>query len=142
MSYSLAYTQAIIAVLYVADKIQQGMFDFVPTKQLSDDLNIAQPSAVKILQSLNRAGLIETREGSRGGIRLAKPAASITLLDIFNAIESEKPLFRMDLQVQVTGPKPTRAQEEIYAHLQSAEEVMKTQLAQMTIEDLVHKLNE
>ncbi len=73
---------------------------------------------------------------------LAKTATSITLLEIFNAIESEKPLFRMDLQVQVTGPKPTRAQEEIYAHLQSAEEVMKTQLAQMTIEDLVHKLNE
>ena len=141
MSYSLAYTQAIMAVLYVADKIQQGMFEFVPTKQLSVDLNIPQPSAVKILQSLNRAGLIETREGSRGGIRLAKPAENITLLDIFNAIESERPLFRLDLQVHVTGLKPTRAQEKICTHLQSAEEVMKTQLAQKTIEDLVQNLN-
>ena len=140
MSYSLAYTQAIIAVLYVADKIQQGMFDFVPTKQLSDDLNIARPSAVKILQSLSRAGIIETREGSRGGVRLAQTASQITLLDILNAIENDRPLFRMDVQLQVTGSKPTRAQEEISSHLQSAEEVMKTQLNQKTIEDLIQSL--
>ena len=142
MSYSLAYTQAIMAVLYVADKIQQGMFEFVPTQQLSDDLNIARPSAVKIIQSLNRAGIIETREGSRGGVRLAIPAANITLLDIFNAIESERPLFRMDLQVHVTGLKPTRAQEAISTYLQTAEEVMKTHLKQKTIEMLIQKLYE
>ena len=62
MSYSLAYTQAIVAVLYVADKVQQKMFDFVPTKQLSEDLNIPRPSAVKILQALHGAGIIADRK--------------------------------------------------------------------------------
>jgi Rrf2 family protein len=84
---------------YVADKLQQGVYDFVPTKQLSEDLSIAGPTAVKILQSLNRVGLIETREGTKGGIRLAVPASDITILDIFNAIENERPLFRSDLHV-------------------------------------------
>src|SRR6185503_20356232 len=128
MSYSLAFSQAIITVLYVADKVQQDIYDFVPTKQLAEDLNIAGPSAVKILQSLNSVGIIETREGAKGGVRLAKSPADITILDIFNALEKERPLFRFDLGLQITGEKPTRAQQEISGLLSSAEEAMKDKL--------------
>ncbi|MBE7549503.1 MAG: Rrf2 family transcriptional regulator [Anaerolineales bacterium] len=141
MSYSLAFSQAIMAVLYVADKLQQGIYDFVPTKQLSEDLSIAGPTAVKILQSLNRVGLIETREGTKGGIRLAVPASDITILDIFNAIENERPLFRSDLQVRATGEKPARARQEISKLLASAEEAMKDKLKELTVKDLLDKLN-
>ncbi len=113
MSYSLAFSQAIFTVLFVADKVQQGIYDFVPTKELSDSLNIARPSAVKILQNLNRAGIIETREGAKGGVRLAMSPSKITILDIFNAIEYNRPLFRLDLKLHVTGEKPTRGQQTI-----------------------------
>ena len=141
MSYSLAFSQAIITVLYVADKVQQGSYDFVPTKQLSEDLNIAGPSAVKILQSLNGVGIIETREGAKGGVRLAKLPADITILDIFNAIENERPLFRFDLGLQITEKKPARAHQEISGLLSSAEEAMKDKLKQVTVEHLLNKLN-
>ncbi|MCL4298602.1 MAG: Rrf2 family transcriptional regulator [Anaerolineae bacterium] len=141
MSYSLAFSQAIMVVLYVADKLQQGSYDFVPTKQLSEDLGIAGPTAVKILQNLSRVGLIETREGTRGGIRLAVPAADITILDIFSAIERERPLFRSDLPVRATGEKPTRARQEISKLLASAEEAMKVKLKELTVKDLLDKLN-
>jgi DNA-binding IscR family transcriptional regulator len=69
MSYSLSFSQAIFTVLFVGDKVGQGYYDFVPTKELSASLNIPNPSAVKILGSLASAGIIETREGSRGGVR-------------------------------------------------------------------------
>jgi Rrf2 family protein len=100
-------------------------------------LNIPNPSAVKILGSLASAGIIETREGSRGGVRLAKPAQQITLLDVFTAIETGKPMFRQDHQLRVTGEKPTRAQQSVYAILTDAETAMKTKLAQTTIADLM-----
>ena len=96
MSYSLSFSQAIFTVLFVGDKVGQGYYDFVPTKELSASLNIPNPSAVKILGSLASAGIIETREGSRGGVRLAKPPQNITLLDVFTAIETGKPMFRQD----------------------------------------------
>ena len=41
----------------------------------------------KILQPLVEAGLIETVRGRNGGVRLAKPAAEITLLDIVTVTE-------------------------------------------------------
>jgi Rrf2 family protein len=142
MSYSLAFSQAIITVLFVADKVRQGIYDFVPTKELAEALNIARPSAVKILQHLQRVGLIETREGAKGGVRLAKLPQEITILDIFMAIEQERPLFRHDLQVRVTGEKPTRGQQAISALLISTEEVMKANLEKTTIADLLNKINQ
>lgn len=141
MSYSLSFSQAIFVVLFVGDKVAQDYFDFVPTKELSSALNIPNPSAVKILGNLASAGIIETREGSRGGVRLAKPAAEITLLDVFNAIEAGKPMFRQDHQLRVTGKKPIRAHQSVYAVLTEAEESMKTNLAQTTIADLMASLN-
>lgn len=75
----------------IADKMRHGISDFVPTKQLAEDLNIAAPSAVKILQSLGGAGIIETREGAKGGVRLAIPPSNIRALDVFNALGKGTP---------------------------------------------------
>ena len=141
MSYSLSFSQAIFTVLFVGDKVGQGFYDFVPTKELSAALNIPNPTAVKILGSLASAGIIETREGSRGGVRLAKPAQEITLLDVFSAIETGKPMFRQDYQLRVTGEKPTRAHKSVFAILSGAEAAMKDHLAQTTIADLMATLN-
>jgi len=141
MSYSLAFSQAIMTVIYVADKVQQGFYDFVPTAQLSADLNISRPSAVKILGSLTAAGMIETREGAKGGVRLAVPAQEITILNIFEAIEFGKSMFRHDYRMRVTGEKPTRAQQEVLDIFNAAETAMKEQLAKRTVADLLDTLN-
>lgn len=141
MSYSLGFSQAVVAATYIADKIAQGFFEFTPTTQLAQDLNIARPTAVKILQSLNQAGIIETREGAKGGVRLAKPAVEITVLDIFVAIEGERPLFQTRLNFNVQGVKPTLVQEAIATLFSDAEIAMKGELERTTIADLMAAIN-
>lgn len=141
MSYSLSFSQAIVTVIFVGDKVEQGFYDFVPTKELSEALNIARPTAVKILGNLAGAGIIETREGAKGGVRLALPPAEVTILDIFQAIESGKALFRHDFELGVTGEKPTRAQSAILDILNQAEAAMHHRLAQTTVADLLTILN-
>lgn len=141
MSYSLGFSQAVVVVLFVADKVRQGIHDFVPTKALSEQLGIAGPSAVKILQALNRAGIIETREGAKGGVRLASAPSKVTVLDVFTAIEADKPLFRTDLTFNVTGRKPTQASEAILSVLNNAETAMKQRLGSATIESLLRQIN-
>ena len=141
MSYSLSFSQAIFTVLFVGDKVEQGFYDFVPTKELSAALRIPNPTAVKILGNLANAGIIETREGSHGGVRLARLSKDITLLDVFTAIEMGKPMFRQDYQLRVTGEKPTRAHQSVYGILDQAEAAMKLRLAQTTIADLIAVLN-
>ncbi len=142
MSYSLGFSQAIVATVYIADKVEQGFYEFTPTTQLAKDLNIPRPTAVKILQSLNQEGIIETREGAKGGVRLAKAADQVTVLDIFIAVERERPLFQTRLNIRATGSKPTLAQEAIGTLLTDAEAAMKNELNQTTIADLMAAINQ
>mgnify|MGYP002640171753 CR=1 FL=1 len=141
MTYSLAFSQAIMVVIYVADKVQQGFHDFVPTKKLSEDLNIPRPSAVKILNSLSKAGIIETREGAKGGVRLGVAASEISILDVFEAIETGRALFHKNYQFAVVGEKPERARQAVDLVLGTAEDAMKAALEGGSIEDFLSVLN-
>ena len=44
---------------------------------------------VQILNELRNAGLVDSKRGKNGGYRLARDPASVTLLDIINALEGQ-----------------------------------------------------
>ena len=48
----------------------------------------------RLLCALNRAGLVQTQKGPRGGARLARGAEAITLGDVYRAVETAEPLNR------------------------------------------------
>lgn len=75
-------------------------------------------------QALNRAGITETREGSKGGIRLSKKAEEITLFDIFHAIEQDRPLFRMEVPAALSGELVDRIASATIRSLRQAEQAM------------------
>jgi Rrf2 family transcriptional regulator, iron-sulfur cluster assembly transcription factor len=72
------------ASLYLASK-QNG--DFVPIRQLSDDLEISFHFLTKILQNLTAEGLLESFKGPNGGVRLSKSGDEINIMDIVVAID-------------------------------------------------------
>lgn len=55
--------------------------------KLSDETGVPLPTAKKLVSRLTAAGLIESTRGVGGGIRLARPPASISLADIVEAVE-------------------------------------------------------
>ncbi len=55
--------------------------------ELSDETGIPLPTAQKLVSLLTRAGLLKSARGTGGGIKLARPAAAITLTDIVEAVE-------------------------------------------------------
>lgn len=140
MSLSTAFPHAILAMVYVTDKVRQGRFDYVPIQQVSSELNIPPSTMGLIIRALNRAGLVETREGAKGGIRHARAPETITLYDIFRAIEQERPIFQTQLQPRVTGSKPTNAQQAIVTALHDAEQALLDRLRQTTLADLLRAL--
>lgn len=48
---------------------------------------VSEPFLFKILQPLNEGGLIKTVRGRNGGLKLARPASEITLLDVVRLTE-------------------------------------------------------
>jgi len=142
MSYSLSFTKSILVVIFISDKIRQGQFEFLSTAMISKFLSIPKPTLVKILQNLNTANIIETKEGKQGGIRLMKKPSDITVLDILNAMEKNKPLFHTSFNILAEGKRPNNAQKSIKILLNGAENQMKNELSKKTIEELLIEMND
>ncbi|MCP4250545.1 MAG: Rrf2 family transcriptional regulator [bacterium] len=58
----------------------------------------------KVLQTLRRAGLVESRRGLGGGFTLAKPPEQTTVLEVVNAVGPLKRISRCPLSIESHGP--------------------------------------
>ena len=142
MSYSLSFTKSILVVIFISDKIRQKQFEFLSTTDISKYLSIPKPTLVKILQNLNLANIIETKEGKQGGIRLMKDPSKITVLEIFEAMEKGKPLFQTSFNILAEGKRPNNAQKSIKNFLMDAENQLKNELSKKTISEILIEMNE
>lgn len=141
MSYSLSFSKSILVVIFIADKIRQGQFEFLSTASISEVLNIPKPTLIKILQGLSADGIIETKEGKQGGIRLLKDPAQITVLDVLHAIEKGKPLFQTSYDIAAKGKRPDNAQVIITGLFEQSESQMKQVLSQKTIGQILDEMS-
>ncbi len=141
MSYSLSFTKSILVVIFISDKIRQKQFEFLSTADISKYLSIPKPTLVKILQNLNMANIIETKEGKNGGIRLMKEPSKITVLEILEAMERGKPLFQTEYNILADAKRPNNAQKSIKNTLNNAEVQLKKELAKKTIGEILIEMN-
>ena len=75
------YATVILAELARADAAQRAAAD------LARECHLALPTVSKLLKQLQRAGLVESTRGLRGGYRLARPASQISAAAILCALE-------------------------------------------------------
>ncbi len=141
MSYSLSFTKSILVVIFISDKIRQKQFEYLSTADISKYLSIPKPTLVKILQNLNQANIIETKEGKSGGIRLMKDPSKITVLEILNAMERGKPLFQTNYNILADAKRPNNAQKSIKKVLIDAENQLKNELSKKTIGEILLEMN-
>ena len=66
----------------------------VSSKDLAEFQGVSPSLVAKLFTQLQKAGIVESAEGIRGGYRLAKPAGDISVFDVVHAVEGDKPLFQ------------------------------------------------
>lgn len=93
------------------------------------------PSLVRrILATLKKAGLVQSRSGPKGGVRLARAPSRIPLLEVLEALE-----IRSTLAVHTPNPEcPLGAVlgEPLAAVLEEADEAARRVLAKKTVRDV------
>ncbi|RPI58583.1 MAG: Rrf2 family transcriptional regulator [Chloroflexi bacterium] len=57
------------------------------TQEIAERQNIPAPFLAKIISQLSLSGLVNTHRGAGGGVRLARPAAEINLLQVIEALD-------------------------------------------------------
>lgn len=114
----------------------------VPTARLAATHDLSPAYLNKHLQALARAGLVESTPGPRGGFRLARPLAEITLMDVVSAIEGPDEAFRCT-EIRQAGVGQTAPRESFAAPcavstaMRRAEMAWRRALAAQSLEDVM-----
>lgn len=110
------------------------------TTRLADFHGVPVAYLAKHLQAMSRAGILEAGTGPRGGYRLARPPADISVLEVVEAVDGEDPAFRC-LEIRRRGPAAAPAREYrtmcgIHRVMVEADEAWRTRLTRTSIADL------
>lgn len=102
----------------------------------------ANPSLVRrLMAQLVKAGLLKTHPGISGA-ELTKPATTITLLDVYQAIDDAHQLLHVDPKTNMACPVGANIQatlDGVYARVQQAAEA---EMAAITLATIVQEIHE
>ncbi len=87
MARLLKVSEAASLALHAAGLLASAEDRPATTRSLAEELRASEAHLSKVMQRLERAGLVKGRRGPGGGFQLAKPADRISLRDICEAIE-------------------------------------------------------
>lgn len=109
--------------------------------QLAEHYGLPVAYLSKQLQALVRAGVLTAGTGPRGGFRLARPAAQITLLQVVEAVDGGSPFYTCS-EIRQRGrgavpPQECRKACSLAARMAEAEAAWRESLAAVTIADIV-----
>lgn len=77
--------------VHVMTALAYNAGESISSRRLAESVRTNPVVIRRLLGPLGKAGLIEAQVGKAGGVRLARRAESITLLDIYRAVEGGSP---------------------------------------------------
>jgi Rrf2 family protein len=116
----------------------------LPAARLAEYHGVPGPYLAKSLQALARSGVVESIPGRRGGYRLARPAKSISLLDVVQAVEGGEPAFRCT-EIRRRGPSAVATRHyagqcSIAAAMARAEDAWRREVAATTVSSITQQV--
>lgn len=112
--------------------------DFISSDSLSGTVHTNPVVVRRIVASLRRAGFVVSQAGVSGGVRLAKRARQISLLDVYRAVGRAE-LFRMH-NPNRNCPIGRGIPDALGEFLPKAERAFERSLAGVTVEDVARKV--
>lgn len=124
------------AVLFIAFAKEDN---YIPIKEISDELGIPHHFLTKILQKLTAAELLKSMKGPNGGVQLKKDSKNIQLLEIVKAIDGSELFTECVLGLPDCGDAKPCA---LHAKWMDRREDIKKMLGSTTLKELAKKIKQ
>jgi Rrf2 family protein len=105
------------------------------SEDVAGKLSINPVVVRRVFSLLHRAGLLDSQKGPHGGSRLAKPAKSITLAEIYSALDGGE-LFHA---AALSGPQTAKVGSALKKVFEAAESALRDELEKTRLSDLAKK---
>ncbi len=110
----------------------------VATRVLAEDEDVSYQLACKLMQKLNKAGLVQSDMGPKGGFRLSRSPEEVAILDVIQAVQGPLRLNRCLLNDSVCSRQATCP---VRAKMQELQDQMDGYLGGVTLAELVRNRN-
>ena len=80
-------SEAASIALHAMSLLAHGGKGKLSVKEMAARLKVSEPHLSKVLQRLAKSGLVQSTRGPGGGFTLKRPAAEISLLQVYETIE-------------------------------------------------------
>ena len=120
------------AVLYLAEK-----GSICSSREVAEEMSIPRDYLIQLAQLLRNAGIIHARPGKNGGYILAKDASNISMLDVFNALQNDRP--RAEHKDEEGASNLLR---EITVACSMVEREMEEYMSSITVQKMIDRIND
>lgn len=107
--------------------------DVYSVAEVASVVGVAPPTASKILKTLARRDLVQSRRGTKGGYILSRPPGQISIVEVIDAMEGKLGLTECSV---AAGLCLQEDQCQIRGHWQRLNQLIRHTLGQVTLSDM------
>ena len=120
------------AVLYLAEK-----GSICSSREVADEMSIPRDYLIQLAQLLRNAGIVHARPGKNGGYSLGKDASEISMLDIFNALQNDRPRSE-----RKEAEDASDLLQDITAACSAVEREMEEYMSSITLQNMIERIHD
>lgn len=131
MHFKASVEYGMRAVLYLAEK-----GSICSSREVADEMSIPRDYLIQLAQLLRNAGIIHARPGKNGGYSLAKDASEISMLDVFNALQNDRPRSE-----RKEAEDASDLLQDITAACSAVEREMEEYMSSITLQNMIERIH-
>lgn len=124
------------AVLYLAEKGST-----CSSREVAEEMAIPRDYLIQLAQLLRNAGVIHARPGKNGGYSLAKDASEISMLDVLNALQNDRPRSKEANDSKANQERTSDLLQDITAACSKAEREIAEYISSITVQMLIDRMH-
>lgn len=136
MRISTRFSDAIHLLVFI--EIYAGKIS-LSSDNIASSIETSPVMVRRLMGDLRKASLIETKHGTPDP-KLAKPSEQISLLDVYLAVDSEKPLFEIDHKTNPQCIVGGNIQATLKEYYSQAEVAAKAKLNNVKLSDVINTI--
>jgi transcriptional regulator, BadM/Rrf2 family len=113
--------------------------EWLSSDYIAGSININPVMVRKELIFLNDAGLVESKKGKEGGVRLAKTADSILLSDVLRVVKNSEVLGKKNQKPNSNCPIGRQINDKLDELFSATDELVNQSLSAITLTDFCHR---